>query len=136
MNDESGRAWRADGCVIPSEMSTLLVDTIFFFQAEDGIRDRNVTGVQTCALPICASSRATSLSPTTVTAVVVAVVGDKEVARLEARIPVRDPGGPTPADPSSVAVAPPTLAEDRVVKKIGRASCRGRVEAWGGREVV
>src|SRR5699024_11378158 len=26
-----------------------------FFQAEDGIRDRNVTGVQTCALPICAS---------------------------------------------------------------------------------
>src|SRR5699024_11983662 len=24
----------------------------FIFQAEDGIRDRNVTGVQTCALPI------------------------------------------------------------------------------------
>src|SRR5699024_11857235 len=31
---------------------SLLVVTIFFFQAEDGIRDRNVTGVQTCALPI------------------------------------------------------------------------------------
>src|SRR5207249_7437575 len=29
-----------------------LVVFIFFFQAEDGIRDRNVTGVQTCALPI------------------------------------------------------------------------------------
>src|SRR5699024_11230238 len=27
----------------------------FFFQAEDGIRDRNVTGVQTCALPIYTS---------------------------------------------------------------------------------
>src|SRR5207248_2847165 len=27
---------------------------IFFFQAEDGIRDRTVTGVQTCALPISA----------------------------------------------------------------------------------
>src|SRR5260370_33473230 len=26
----------------------------FFFQAEDGIRDSSVTGVQTCALPICA----------------------------------------------------------------------------------
>src|SRR5207249_7216590 len=26
-----------------------------FFQAEDGIRDRNVTGVQTCALPILLS---------------------------------------------------------------------------------
>src|SRR5699024_3107419 len=29
---------------------------IFFFQAEDGIRDRNVTGVQTCALPIFSSA--------------------------------------------------------------------------------
>jgi len=25
---------------------------VFFFQAEDGIRDKLVTGVQTCALPI------------------------------------------------------------------------------------
>src|SRR5207237_4046092 len=29
---------------------------IFFFQAEDGIRDSSVTGVQTCALPIFASA--------------------------------------------------------------------------------
>src|SRR5256885_6665351 len=28
---------------------------LFFFQAEDGIRDYKVTGVQTCALPICAT---------------------------------------------------------------------------------
>src|SRR5260370_40819477 len=28
----------------------------FFFQAEDGIRDSSVTGVQTCALPICSQS--------------------------------------------------------------------------------
>ena len=28
------------------------VFSIFFFQAEDGIRDHCVTGVQTCALPI------------------------------------------------------------------------------------
>src|SRR2546430_7175686 len=27
--------------------------SFFFFQAEDGIRDLTVTGVQTCALPIC-----------------------------------------------------------------------------------
>src|SRR3712207_7204492 len=27
----------------------------FFFQAEDGIRDIGVTGVQTCALPICST---------------------------------------------------------------------------------
>src|SRR5699024_6535938 len=31
-----------------------LCNIFFFFQAEDGIRDRNVTGVQTCALPILA----------------------------------------------------------------------------------
>src|SRR5437868_5393650 len=30
----------------------------YFFQAEDGIRDRNVTGVQTCALPIFHMERA------------------------------------------------------------------------------
>src|SRR5438309_5837333 len=29
------------------------ISCIFFFQAEDGIRDGTVTGVQTCALPIC-----------------------------------------------------------------------------------
>src|SRR2546430_6508435 len=35
----------------------IYVDTIFFFfQAEDGIRDLTVTGVQTCALPISVGS--------------------------------------------------------------------------------
>src|SRR6266478_7296601 len=34
-------------------------ETFFFFQAEDGIRDLTVTGVQTCALPI---SGATAVS--------------------------------------------------------------------------
>src|SRR5256885_9916361 len=39
---------------------------LFFFQAEDGIRDYKVTGVQTCALPISAPSanRYGRLSPT------------------------------------------------------------------------
>src|SRR5699024_4785863 len=31
---------------------TIWLSLLFFFQAEDGIRGRNVTGVQTCALPI------------------------------------------------------------------------------------
>src|SRR6266516_2269887 len=30
----------------------LSLSLFFFFQAEDGIRDRTMTGVQTCALPI------------------------------------------------------------------------------------
>src|SRR6266545_3522047 len=32
-----------------------MLDWFFFFQAEDGIRDKLVTGVQTCALPISAA---------------------------------------------------------------------------------
>src|SRR5438105_5433864 len=36
-------------------MLLVQVCLIFFFQAEDGIRDPLVTGVQTCALPICLS---------------------------------------------------------------------------------
>src|SRR2546430_11068446 len=35
----------------------------FFFQAEDGIRDLTVTGVQTCALPIFKSSRPSTAAP-------------------------------------------------------------------------
>src|SRR2546430_2660288 len=34
-------------------MSLIVFMFFFFFQAEDGIRDLTVTGVQTCALPIC-----------------------------------------------------------------------------------
>ena len=33
-------------------MLCVVVFFFFFFQAEDGIRDYKVTGVQTCALPI------------------------------------------------------------------------------------
>src|SRR5690606_40241021 len=33
-----------------------LLSIFFFFQAEDGIRDFHVTGVQTCALPISAAA--------------------------------------------------------------------------------
>ena len=36
---------------------------IFFFQAEDGIRDKMVTGVQTCALPILESSSQVTIMP-------------------------------------------------------------------------
>src|SRR5256885_5229877 len=39
---------RSVGC-----MRQITAFLVFFFQAEDGIRDYKVTGVQTCALPIC-----------------------------------------------------------------------------------
>src|SRR6266498_4698959 len=35
----------------------------FFFQAEDGIRDADVTGVQTCALPILPATGSTAALP-------------------------------------------------------------------------
>src|SRR3989442_5775027 len=34
-------------------MISRLLCVFFFFEAEDGIRDADVPGVQTCALPIC-----------------------------------------------------------------------------------
>src|SRR5256885_13299364 len=36
-----------------SSVDVVSIVLLFFFQAEDGIRDYKVTGVQTCALPIC-----------------------------------------------------------------------------------
>src|SRR5258707_15687052 len=38
---------------------------MFFFQAEDGIRDIGVTGVQTCALPISSVPGTNSSAPST-----------------------------------------------------------------------
>src|SRR5207245_7927063 len=41
-----------DTSSLPLSRRTFLLLLFFFFQAEDGIRDATVTGVQTCALPI------------------------------------------------------------------------------------
>src|SRR5256885_16751711 len=81
----------------------------FFFQAEDGIRDYKVTGVQTCALPIYrrAKARAGAGSGRDIGA----HAGVPDVARVDEG---RDP---------------PVLAETgRVFDQIGRAACRGRGE--------
>src|SRR5699024_11507963 len=44
------------GSLVLLQLHRLLLLHFVFFQAEDGIRDRNVTGVQTCALPISKKS--------------------------------------------------------------------------------
>src|SRR5689334_12158408 len=50
----SGAVNEATSVVAPTSVTLgPLVCVHFFFQAEDGIRDGTVTGVQTCALPIC-----------------------------------------------------------------------------------
>src|SRR5437667_1413068 len=51
----------------------------FFFQAEDGIRDRDVTGVQTCALPICSKSGGCGRPP--------ASFGDRRHSSALSRLP-------------------------------------------------
>src|SRR5437016_14028889 len=43
------------GIVLTIDWLVYLLFFFFFFQAEDGIRSWSVTGVQTCALPICKS---------------------------------------------------------------------------------
>src|SRR2546430_291391 len=46
-----------DGAYDQQRLALAEVGARFFFQAEDGIRDLTVTGVQTCALPICPRER-------------------------------------------------------------------------------
>src|SRR5690606_39829098 len=89
----------------------------FFFQAEDGIRDFHVTGVQTCALPIsghreramrttATGERSASMARTTVQAAVEASRPKDAALSGLIRRATRSPGAS---------------------RKIGRASCRERV---------
>src|SRR5690606_40562540 len=95
----------------------------FFFQAEDGIRDFHVTGVQTCALPI---------SPPAETA--------KNAVPIAEQLGQVTPRRTRPHDPKhrfdkhavvAARRAARTLVADDVLRyplQIGRASCRERVK--------
>src|SRR2546429_1793822 len=63
---------------------------MFFFQAEDGIRDVAVTGVQTCALPISTFCMKPEIGPSALVPKKLASVAGKS-RRLDAKI-----GGITP----------------------------------------
>src|SRR5699024_11470624 len=93
---------------------------IFFFQAEDGIRDRNVTGVQTCALPIFAPKGLCAGLPLGAT-----VLGEK----VESVLGYGDNGSTFGGNPICCAGAISTLSrmdEALLAGEIGRASCRDR----------
>src|SRR5437879_12855647 len=84
----------------------------FFFQAEDGIRDTSVTGVQTCALPISGSE---------------SISGGKKLG-----VGVSDKHGTAAHEPSRdrclqrvIGTAAAALTV-QVQSQIGRASCRER----------
>src|SRR3712207_9048820 len=85
------------------------MEVFFFFQAEDGIRDIGVTGVQTCALPIFGGH-------------------GHEVA---VRLPARDDVDVDVAGEARAGDLPLVDADVEAVGpggQIGRASCRERVE--------
>src|SRR3712207_7125017 len=92
-------------------------EVFFFFQAEDGIRDIGVTGVQTCALPI-------SLLP-----------GPRRPngCRFAFCLPWWSPRGGAPGGRTEIVdlrllLVCPALVACQTRREIGRASCRERVE--------
>src|SRR5437016_10365838 len=95
---------------------------LFFFQAEDGIRDWSVTGVQTCALPIFAAKL-----PWTSSCLVRAMAARHLLHRRG--LPCTLYLGVNRDQPPLRAHA--WLRSGVVCVKIGRASCRERGEIWG-----
>src|SRR5256884_9238321 len=78
----------------------------FFFQAEDGIRDVAVTGVQTCALPILRNGPVISVT----------VAAGRLEIRIAEAIALTAPDERAPSQD----------AQPLPCKQIGRASCRER----------
>src|SRR5438034_11261159 len=87
----------------------------FFFQAEDGIRDHCVTGVQTCALPIFAVGLQRRGRTGAQAKELLQQIGDVLLTqhRMVGRVEVEEK---------------PDVLWDH--PEIGRASCRERVEIW------
>src|SRR3712207_9561388 len=84
---------------------------MYFFQAEDGIRDIGVTGVQTCALPIFGCSVNTAAPGLTSRA-------ETRSWRCREPLPIK----------TSASETPYSSANSRRSGEIGRASCRERVK--------
>src|SRR5690606_39444901 len=87
------------------EDSVVLLLVFFFFQAEDGIRDFHVTGVQTCALPISVRD-----NPVRRELVEVRQLLDAEALEIQEILEPEIVGSPAAVQRRSV--------------QIGRASCR------------
>src|SRR5207249_7919648 len=94
----------------------------FFFQAEDGIRDRNVTGVQTCALPISGPIFANIVLADEVNRATPKTQSALLEGMQEHTVSVGDRTRPLP-DPFFVLAT-----QNPLEMEIGRASCRERVE--------
>src|SRR4051794_41221045 len=100
-------------------MSRLSSVLFFFFQAEDGIRDGRVTGVQTCALPIWSPS--TPSAPTR-----------SARRRDRSALGARRRGGRRRRPRRARARRTATGTQSTPRREIGRASCRERGEMSEG----
>src|SRR5260221_9975899 len=103
-------------CVLLCVSSTysVVIFLFFFFQAEDGIRDHCVTGVQTCALPI-SSSRIGGFE-----LYAWVLIADLDVM-VHDRLPLFE------RKQVPVAGFDEGIDEEVLTLEIGRASCRERV---------
>src|SRR5207245_7694509 len=103
------------------------------FQAEDGIRDATVTGVQTCALPISANERDVATAPSRSTGSP-ACAGDDgaTMARDDQEVPTMMDGFTRSEIKTSgariVTLRGGSRSEERRVGKEGRA--QGQPERW------
>src|SRR5207245_7186298 len=91
---------------------------VFFFQAEDGIRDATVTGVQTCALPIFIPNPGFPAHPH----------AEESRIRNDRGEHGADQGKPNDQDEDGKKGS---IGEPRT-NEIGRASCREREEVVAG----
>src|SRR2546426_1577461 len=94
----------------------------FFFQAEDGIRDYKVTGVQTCALPICPPYAYGDCDKVSIGV----AMADCEVDNYSGKVGV---GAIASWGPAAARAQVGTRGDFSYsgYHKIGRASCRERV---------
>src|SRR5690606_41183016 len=96
-----------------SDTKQIDIETHFFIQAEDGIRDFHVTGVQTCALPISADVAEGEQTITVTTA------GGKGTKMFTVTATVPDPPTITSVSPESLAGV--VRSEERRVGKESRS---------------
>src|SRR5699024_11405433 len=95
---------------------------LFFFQAEDGIRDRNVTGVQTCALPIFQQAPVATVGCVLLTGITARFAIPLWLNIHSERRRLRE----------QKQEHQETLQARKAEYEIGRASCRERVNVQGG----
>src|SRR5256885_11836279 len=97
----------------------MVIFYFFFFQAEDGIRDYKVTGVQTCALPISMTlAFASAYGGSTVVYTGTSLTAPQRVIRA---------WGVPGLEHADLTRRSAKYAEQNNVHEIGRASCRERV---------